>query len=193
MFKHSIVSCESHARAPIPVSTGIGLAAAAFLSSASPAVASTKIGEFTASGFLFKDSVELVTVEDPEVEGVTVYISDFKRSLADKLSKNFFSEPSQASVTCAATGPVRIKDIKRISGPEGGEVFSEQKGLNFFQNKTLRVRRVYDQKHNTLVYTAYATRFQNSGDGPSAGRYRTSVCALPISPVVSPAAAAGES
>lgn len=29
------------------------------------------------------------------VEGVTVYISDFKRSLADKLSKNFFSEPSQ--------------------------------------------------------------------------------------------------
>ena len=69
MFKHSIVSCESHARAPIPVSTGasrarratvqcrglygqqasqhswplrlgsagIGLAAAAFLSSASPA------------------------------------------------------------------------------------------------------------------------------------------------------------
>ena len=41
----------------------------------------------------------------------------------------------QASVTCAATGPVRIKDVKRISGPEGGEVFSEQKGLNFFQNK----------------------------------------------------------
>ena len=28
--------------------------------------------------------------------------------------------------------------------------------------QTLRVRRVYDQKHNTLVYTAYATRFQNS-------------------------------
>ena len=57
--------------------------------------ASTKIGEFTASGFLFKDSVEIVTVEDPEVEGVTVYISDFKRSLTDKLKKNFFSEPSQ--------------------------------------------------------------------------------------------------
>ena len=100
--------------------------------------------------------------------------------------------------------------------------------------QTLRVRRVYDQKHNTLVYTAYATRFQNSvsfdflpphdarldadispqflenssyqslactpvagcvvqDDGPSAGRYRTSVCALPISPAISPAAAAGES
>ena len=32
------------------------------------------------------------------VEGVTVYISDFKRSLADKLSKNFFSEPSQVNI-----------------------------------------------------------------------------------------------
>lgn len=41
----------------------------------------------------------------------------------------------QASVTCAATGPVRIKDVSRISSSDGGEVFSEQKGLNFFQNK----------------------------------------------------------
>ena len=116
------------------------------------------------------------------VEGVTVYISDFKRSLADKLSKNFFSEPSQvipelrcmakegpilaipqvqyriplrhaltacsvqASVTCAATGPVRIKDVKRISGPEGSEVFSEQKGLNFFQNKVCRLQDVVMQR-----------------------------------------------
>lgn len=103
------------------------------------------------------------------MEGVTVYISDFKRSLVDKLSKDFFTEPSQvaalmvlwqlyalasvclcagfrhqqslladhvqASVTCAATGPVHIKDISRIRGSQGGEVFSESKGLNFFQNK----------------------------------------------------------
>ena len=41
----------------------------------------------------------------------------------------------QASVTCAATGPLRIRDVNKISGPEGGEVFSEQKGLNLFQNK----------------------------------------------------------
>ena len=43
----------------------------------------------------------------------------------------------QASVTCAATGPLRIRDVSKISGPEGGEVFSEQKGLNLFQNKVL--------------------------------------------------------
>ena len=35
------------------------------------------------------------------MEGVTVYISDFKRSLIDKLSKNFFSEPSQVEALAA--------------------------------------------------------------------------------------------
>lgn len=29
------------------------------------------------------------------VKGVTIYISDFKRSISDKLNKDFFSEPSQ--------------------------------------------------------------------------------------------------
>ena len=37
----------------------------------------------------------MAAIEDPDVRGVTVYVSDFKRSLTDKLSKNFFSEPSQ--------------------------------------------------------------------------------------------------
>ncbi len=37
--------------------------------------------------------------------GVTVYVSDFKRSIVDKLAKDFFSEPSQvrdADVSIAA-------------------------------------------------------------------------------------------
>lgn len=140
------------------------------------------------------------------VEGVTVYISDFKRSLVDKLSKNFFSEPSQvdalpaerntaacansvqksmhvlfhrdlaskiqgrcaqASVTCAATGPIRIKDLNRVRGSSGGEVFSESKGLNLFQNKTLRVRRLLDEAHKTLTYIAYSTRLSNSVSWPN--------------------------
>ncbi|KAK9906671.1 hypothetical protein WJX75_005888 [Coccomyxa subellipsoidea] len=125
------------------------------------AFASNKVGEFTGNGFIFKDTVEVVAVEDPDVEGVTVYISDFKRSLIDKLSKNFFSEPSQASVTCAATGPVRIADMNRVRGSSGGEVFSESKGLNLFQNKTLRVRRLFDEAHNTL--TAMDLPLANTG------------------------------
>eukprot|EP00798_Chlamydomonas_sp_ICE-L_P005614 gene5614-4100_t len=41
------------------------------------------------------DSVEVSAIEDPEVEGVTLYISDFKRSISEKLKKDFFTEPSQ--------------------------------------------------------------------------------------------------
>ena len=69
-------------------------------------------------------------------------------------------------------------------------MFNEAKGLNFFQNKargtsskfrvncqpnllavprlgvalvqTLRVRRVYDEVHNTLTYIAYSTRTMNA-------------------------------
>lgn len=33
------------------------------------------------------------------------------------------------------TGPVSIKDLKKISTPEGSEVFSEKKGLNIFKDK----------------------------------------------------------
>jgi catabolite regulation protein CreA len=162
------------------------------LGSAGSALATDKIGEFAASGLIFKDTVEAIAIEDPDVKGVTIYVTDFQRSLADKLSKDFFNEPSQASVTCALTGPLVIENFSKIAGSDGHEVFSQSKGLNLFQNKTLRVRRLYDQAHKTLLYVAYSTRLtgaENSG----AGRYKTSVCALPIAPEVSRAAASPNS
>ncbi|PNH02371.1 Protein CreA [Tetrabaena socialis] len=132
------------------------------------------VGEFTASGFLFKDQIDVTAVEDPEIAGVVLYFSDFKRNIVDKLSRDFFSEPSQASLTCVVTGPVAIRDERRISSFEGEEVFSEQKGLNLFKNKTLRVRRLYDAERRTVVYVAYSTRLSTASDegGVSTGRYR---------------------
>ncbi|KXZ47789.1 hypothetical protein GPECTOR_33g671 [Gonium pectorale] len=143
-----------------------------------------RISEFEASGFLFKDVVEVTAIEDPEINGVTIYFSDFKRNIVDKLQKDFFSEPSQASLTCLVTGPVTIKDPKKISAFEGSEVFSEQKGLNIFKNKTLRVRRIYDAERRAVVYVAYSTRLSTASDegGVSSGRYRTSLCAVALPP-----------
>ena len=40
-----------------------------------PALAADKIGEFAASGIIFKDSVQIMAIDDPEVKGVTIYIS----------------------------------------------------------------------------------------------------------------------
>lgn len=45
-----------------------------------PAAASRdRVASFAASGLIFKDSVEVTAFDDPEVGGVTLYISDFKR------------------------------------------------------------------------------------------------------------------
>jgi catabolite regulation protein CreA len=60
--------------------------------------------------------------------------ADFERNIADKISK-FGQEPSSASVTCAVTGPIIIKDAKKIRGRSGEDVFSEKRGLGFIKNK----------------------------------------------------------
>lgn len=156
-----------------------------------------KVAEFAASGFLIKDTVEVTALDDPEVKGVTVYFSDFKRSLVDKLAKDFFAEPSQASLSCDISGPVEIRNEKAISGGEGKELFAERKGLNLFKDKTLRVRRVYDPERRTLIYVAYSTRL--SDDNVTAGRYKTSLCTVhlpdpaPAAPAAAAAAAAAPS
>ena len=101
---------------------------------------------------------------------------------AQQLQTDFFSEPGQASVTCATTGPIAIKDVAAVRA--GGEVFAEKRGLSLIQNKTLRVRRVFDAERRTLLYVAYATRLAPGGDGADAegagSRYRTSICAVPL-------------
>lgn len=158
------------------------LAATLALAPVSPSAASERVGSFAANGLVFKDAVEVSAVADPAVSGVTVYVADFRRSLADKLATDFFSEPSQASVTCATTGPIAITDVSAVRN--GGEVFAEKRGLSLIQNKTLRVRRVYDPERRTLLYVAYATRLAPGGDGADAegsgSRYRTSICAVPL-------------
>lgn len=48
------------------------------------------------------------------------------------------------------------------------------KNLSFFQQKSLRVRRLYDTKRNTVIYIAYSTRLTSASDegGASTGRYK---------------------
>lgn len=53
------------------------------------------------ASLLYRKTTQVVSVEDPKVKGVTIWIADYNRSLAAKLAKDFFTEPSQASITCA--------------------------------------------------------------------------------------------
>ncbi len=106
---------------------------------------------------------------DPKVEGVTCHISYFERSMWDRLSKgNWFEDPSNASIACRQTGPIKIG---RISTDEGGEdVFSESRSLIF---KSLNVTRIYDQKNQVLIYLTHATELTD-------GSAKMSISSVPL-------------
>jgi CreA protein len=118
----------------------------------------------------------ITRVLDPKIKGVVLYISNFDRPLAEKLTSgtNFFNDPSSSSVACAkTTKDVLIADNIQ-KGPQGEEVFEESRSLLF---KTLRVQRIYDTETNTVVYVSYNTRLDKSDD-TNKSRFKSSLCAV---------------
>jgi len=98
------------------------------------------------------NGIVVEAIPDPKVEGITCHIARFDRGFLDKLTKgNWFEDPSNASIACRQTGPIVIGDIERDES--GEEVFSQRLSLIF---KSLAVRRIYDEKNNTLVYVVYS-------------------------------------
>ncbi|XP_024519941.1 uncharacterized protein LOC9630983 isoform X1 [Selaginella moellendorffii] len=141
------------------------------------AAAATKIGQFKASGLLFNDIVEVTALPDPKIEGITIHISNVKRSLTERLSRDFFADPSQASVSASQTGPLRlVSPIALGLKVKGEEVFSAKRNLFF---KTMHVRRIYDEANNALVYVAYSTRVSQDMSEPNS-RYRTSLSSISL-------------
>ena len=95
-------------------------------------------------------------VPDPKVQGVTCHVAYFSRSVIDRLSQgNWFEDPSNSAIECARTGPIRLGEIRR--GPKGEDVFSASRSLIF---KSLRVKRIYDETNQVLIYLAHANELQ---------------------------------
>jgi CreA protein len=99
--------------------------------------------------------VEALT--DPKVSGVTCHFTYFERGLIDRLQKgNWFEDPSNSSISCRQTGPITIGDIDRSD--EGETVFSERRSIIF---KTLKIKRIFDEANNTLIYISHARDVQD--------------------------------
>ncbi len=129
---------------------GAFLAAAALLLAALASARAEEIGSFTNDWI--GNGIVVEAIEDPKVDGVTCHMSHFDRSIIDRLSKgNWFEDPSNAAISCQQTGPITVRDIER--DPAGEEVFSQRISLVF---KSLGVRRIYDEKNQTLVYVVYS-------------------------------------
>ena len=111
-------------------------------------------------------------VADPQVQGVTCHLAYFSRSVVDRLSQgNWFEDPSNSAIECAQTGPITLGDISKSE--DGEDVFSESRSLIF---KSLRVKRIYDEKNQVLIYLAHANEL-------SEGSAKMSISTVPIRPV----------
>lgn len=103
------------------------------------------------------NDIVIEAVSDPKVKGVTCHLAYFERGIIDRLQKgNWFEDPSNSAISCRQTGPIEIGDIDR--GDEGETVFSERRSVIF---KTLKVKRIYDEANNTLIYISHARDVQN--------------------------------
>ena len=98
------------------------------------------------------NDIIIEAIADPDVSGVTCHIAYFERGLFDRLSKgNWFEDPSNASISCRQTGPIEIGDIERDE--DGEDVFRASRSIIL---KSLRVKRIFDEANQTLVYIAHA-------------------------------------
>ena len=124
------------------------------LASLSHAAAAEQVGEVGVDWV--GNDIIIEAIHDPEVEGVTCHLAYFDRSVIDRLSQgNWFEDPSNSAIECARTGPITIGEIRR--GPKGEDVFSASRSLIF---KSLRVKRIYDEKNQVLIYLAHANELQ---------------------------------
>ena len=103
------------------------------------------------------NDIVVEAVADPKVKGVTCHLAYFERGLIDRLQKgSWFEDPSNSSISCRQTGPIEVGDIER--GDEGENVFSERRSIIF---KTLKVKRIFDEKNNALIYISHGQRVQD--------------------------------
>ena len=114
-----------------------GIISAALLACAAPALAQ-RVGEVGVD-WLGNDII-VEAIRDPEVEGVTCHVSYFERGIIDRLQQgNWFEDPSDSSIACRQTGPIRIGDIA-LDG-DGEEVFRQ--GISLIWKQQV-VNRIYD-------------------------------------------------
>jgi len=104
------------------------------------------------------NSIVVEAISDPKIHGITCHLTHFDRSLIDRLSKgSWFVDPSNSSIACRQTGPMKVGDIDLSE--RGEEVFSQRLSLIF---KSLAVRRIYDKKNETLVYVVYSRQVKDA-------------------------------
>jgi len=138
----------------------IAAAIAALALAAPPAAAAEETREIghvntalTNLGLTRSHRVVVERFTDPEVAGVSCYISQARTGGLSGMV-GVAEDPSRFSLSCAATGPVRVAEGAR-RGERGEQVYESSTSLFF---KETRVHRFIDEERGAVVYLAWSTR-----------------------------------
>ncbi|TXI87231.1 MAG: CREA signal peptide protein [Cupriavidus sp.] len=133
---------------------------------AGPAARAEEIGSVSTNFRMTgSDKVVIEAYDDPQVDGVTCYVSR-ARTGGIKGTLGMAEDPPEASIACRQVGTIAFKGPLRAQE----DVFSERMSVLF---KTLHVVRAVDRKRNTLVYLTYSDRIIS-------GSPQNSVTAVPV-------------
>lgn len=117
------------------------------------------------------DKIVVEAFDDPEVPGVTCYLSRAKTGGISG-AVGVAEDTSDASISCHQTGPINLDPKIKNGEREGEHVFKKRTSLIF---KSMQVVRFYDQKRNALVYLVYSDRVVE-------GSPKNSIAAVPVLP-----------
>lgn len=123
----------------------------------------SEVGDISLGLFTLKD-IKISSLKDEVVTGVTCHIASVEANLS-------FSDPSDSSISCRQTGEITPKMIAQIDKSKSGEVVFKQSKSIFF--KTMKVRRIYDAKNQSLLYLSYTTK-------ETEGSFKHSLSTVPL-------------
>lgn len=98
------------------------------------------------------DRIEIEGFDDPDVRGVTCYLSYAKKG-GLKETINFEEDASDASVSCVQTAPQIEFNQQIVSQPR--KIFKRSADIGF---KSLQIIRYYDSQRQVFTYLAYSDK-----------------------------------
>lgn len=122
-----------------------------------------EVGDISLGVFTTQD-IKLNTLIDPIVTGVTCHVASIEADLS-------LSDPSDSSIACRQTGEISVAMIAAIDKSKSGEVVFKKSKSIFF--KSMKIRRVFDEQSQTLMYVSYATK-------ESSGSFKHSLSTVPL-------------
>ncbi|ESP92662.1 MULTISPECIES: CreA family protein [Pseudoalteromonas] len=123
----------------------------------------SEVGDVSLGLFTLKD-IKLDSMVDPVVTGVTCHVASVEADLS-------LSDPSDSSISCRQTGAITQAMIAKIDKSKSGEVVFKKSKSIFL--KSMKVRRIYDAKSQTIMYLSYSTK-------ETSGSFKHSLSTVPL-------------